>query len=317
MIDDLSFLDDLVEPIRPEIAHGCALTIGNFDGVHAGHQTILRSLRREADALGVPAVAMTFEPHPATVFNGADPGSYRLTPAPEKVRLLQNAGAHHVLIARFRPEFRALTAEAFIDELLVGRLAVRAVHVGYDFNFGKGRRGDHSTLAERLAPRGVGTTVHEAVATSGVVISSTEVRRRLASGDLAGVSTLLGREFSLCGKSASGAARGRKMGVPTINVYPTDRLLPPRGVYATRVKLGGSTYDSVSNLGVRPSFADDDRVSLESFLFGDPGDVSEGTPVETTFVAFIRPERRFESPDELVAQIRRDTDAARAALLGD
>jgi riboflavin kinase/FMN adenylyltransferase len=107
------------------------------------------------------------------------------------------------------------------------------------------------------------------------------------------------------------------MGVPTINVYPTDRLLPPRGVYATRVKLGGSTYDSVSNLGVRPSFADDDRVSLESFLFGDPGDISEGTPVETTFVAFIRPERRFESPDELVAQIRRDTDAARAALLGD
>lgn len=314
MIDDLSFLDDLVDPLRPALEGGCALTIGNFDGVHLGHQAILTALRNDADRLSVPAVAMTFEPHPATVFKGQDPASYRISTEQEKVAALRMAGAHHVLIAKFQLAFRELTAEVFVDELLVARLGVRAVHIGYDFNFGKGRSGSHQTLAERLDPQGVLTTVHDAVSRDGVIISSSEVRRRLAVGDLDGVAELIGRGFSMSGSTASGAARGRTMGVPTINVYPSDRLLPPRGVYATRVALDGVTYDAVSNLGVRPTFADDDRVSLESFLFADPGDVAEGSAVETSLVRFIRPERRFESSEALTAQIRADATTARKIL---
>jgi riboflavin kinase/FMN adenylyltransferase len=314
MINDLAFLDDLVAPIRSHVASGCALTIGNFDGVHIGHRSIIQALRADAKELGVPAVALTFEPHPATVFRSRPPADYRISTSSERAELLRSSGIEHVVTAEFSDAFAGLTANEFVDTLLLARLHVRAVHVGYDFNYGKGRAGSRATLQSRLAPHGITTTVHQAVESNGVVASSTEVRRLIREGHLATLNRMLQRPFTLAGRTAPGAARGRKMGVPTVNLYPTDRLLPKFGVYATRVTLGDTVFDAVSNIGVRPTFPDDDRVSLESFLFGDPGDLPAGTPTSVALIGFIRPERKFANADVLSAQIGEDVGDAQKLL---
>jgi riboflavin kinase/FMN adenylyltransferase len=315
MINDLAFLDDLVATIHPSISDGSALTIGNFDGVHVGHRSIIRSLRVDADHLGVPTLALTFEPHPATVFRGIPPSDYRITTASEREESLRAAGIDHVVTAEFSDAFARLSAEEFVDELLLARLNVRSVHIGYDFNYGKGRSGTRETLESRLSPHGITTTVHDAVEQQGVVASSTEVRRLIREGDLRTVARMLGHPLTLAGYTASGAARGRKMGVPTVNLYPQDRLLPLFGVYATRVMIGDVSFHAVSNLGVRPTFDDDSRVSLESFLFRDPGHIPNGTAASVALIGFIRPERRFESPEALTTQIRDDVDAAKRQLV--
>ncbi|MFT6398346.1 MAG: riboflavin kinase/FMN adenylyltransferase [Bradymonadia bacterium] len=314
MIDDLTFLDDLVGPFQSKLSSGSVLTIGNFDGVHVGHRTILRAVRADAERLGVPAVALTFEPHPATVFRGADPSDYRITSADEKSARLARCGIDHVLAAHFSRAFAELTAEQFVDALLLRRLCARVVHVGYDFNYGKNRAGTRATLESRLTRHGVSTVVHRAIEQDGAIASSTRVRELIREGDMASVRKLLVEPYTLTGATAPGAARGRKMGVPTVNLYPTGRLLPPYGVYATRVHLSGQTYDAVSNLGVRPTFEDGDRVSLESFLFGDPGDVPAGSETSLEFVAHIRPEQRFESQDALRSQIAKDVAVAKEVL---
>lgn len=314
MIDHLAFLDDLVGPIRARVPNGCALTIGNFDGVHVGHRSIIGALRADADRLGVPAVALTFEPHPATAFQGLAPSDYRISTSAERETLLREAGVDEVVTAEFSEAFADLSADQFVDELLLKRLRVRSVHVGYDFNYGRDRGGSRKTLEDRLRPHGVETTVHTAVEWGGVIASSTEVRKKIREGDLATVNRMLGRTLHVAGETAPGAARGRKMGVPTINIYPSGRLLPAFGVYATQVTIDGAQYEAVSNLGVRPTFADDDRVSLESFLFADPGDVPAGTQTSVDLIGYVRPEQRFESPEALTAQIRDDVTVAQALL---
>ncbi len=314
MIDDLTFLDDLVGPLAEAVGRGSVLTIGNFDGVHVGHRSILRAVHADARRLDVPAVALTFEPHPATVFRDADPSDYRITTPDEKTAMLRACGMDHVLSLRFSREFAALTADEFVDALLLQRLSARVVHVGYDFNYGKDRAGTRATLESHLTPHDVSTVVHRAIEQDGVVASSTRVRELIRRGEMGAVQKLLVQPYTITGQTAPGAARGRKMGVPTINLYPQYRLLPPFGVYATRVHLNGDHYDSVSNLGVRPTFEDDDRVSLESFLFADPGDVPEGSSSRIELVQYLRPEAKFESQDALRAQIGLDVAAAKSAL---
>ncbi|MCB9519367.1 MAG: riboflavin biosynthesis protein RibF [Myxococcales bacterium] len=311
--DPYSFLDAIVEPHATRLSRGCVLTIGNFDGVHLGHRRLTDAAVADARSRGLPALALTFEPHPATVFKQTPPQDYRLTPEAEKIELLREVGLDGCLVAAFSSAFAALTPDAFVDALLVDRARVRSVHVGFDFNFGRGRSGTTDSLANLLQGRGVSCSVHDAVTDSTGVISSTRVRDALRAGDVGGASALLGRPVRFQGRVAAGFGRGRELGAPTLNVYPaTDRLLPRFGVYATRISVGdGPTLAAVSNLGVRPTFADDPRVSLESWVLVDLPPVSIGDELRVDLAGFIRPEQRFASPDALRQQIAADAAQAR------
>ncbi len=314
MNDERSIFHPLLRPYQELLADGAVLSIGNFDGVHIGHQAILADLRERADALGVPAVALTFEPHPVTVFRGRDADEFRLSTGEERERLLRAHGVDAVLTATFDREFGQVTPERFVLDLIVGGIRARHVLVGYDFNFGRGRRGNTETLREIASRTGVAVTVHSAVERDGVPVSSTRVRRAVADGALDEVAALLGRPLSFSGMTEAGAGRGRTMGIPTLNLYPTDRLLPLRGVYATRVRIGSRRWDAVSNLGVRPSFDDGDRVSLETMVLTPFDAVEPGTEIAVELVTWIRAERRFETPDALREQIRDDVAVAERSL---
>lgn len=311
MHNDIGFLDAL---IRPELELGCVLTIGNFDGVHVGHRSIIQSVVRDARTLGVPSAALTFEPHPATVFRHVPPESFRLSTPDEKETLLHEAGIKVVVTANFDPRFAQLSPRQFVEDLLIDRLGARKVHVGYDFNFGKNRTGSTATLDELTAARGVRTQVHAPVSLNDATVSSTRVRRALEAGDMHAVTRLLGRPFRLGGQTAPGAGRGKGLGIPTLNLYPIDRLLPPLGVYACRVTHAGRRYDAIANLGRRPTFDDGERVSFETMVL-EPFEVeARGLHIDVDLVHFIRPERRFDGPYELKAQIDHDVAQAREVL---
>lgn len=311
MQDDIAFLDALG---HPDLADGCVLTIGNFDGVHVGHRSILQAVVRDARDLGVRAAALTFAPHPATVFRDVPAEDFRLSTDAEREALLRDAGMDVVVTARFEPRFASLRPEDFVYGLLLDRLNARKVHVGYDFNFGRNRSGTTATLAEMTAARGVDTEVHAPVALSDATVSSTRIRGCVRKGDMHAVTHLLGRPYRLAGVTASGAGRGAGMGIPTLNLYPKERLLPPHGVYACRLHHDGCTYAAIANLGVRPTFEDDDRVSFETLSL-DPFPIeARGLEIAVDLIEFVRPEQRFESPDALKEQIGRDVARARAAL---
>lgn len=309
MLEDFAFLRDLHDPA---LDAGCVLTIGKFDGVHCGHRAILRDVRAHAERLGVPAAVLTFEPHPKTVFRGEAPETFRLMPTEQREAALRDAGADVVLTARFTPQFAGLTPTAFVESLLIETLHAKGVHVGYDFNFGKGRAGDTETLQELTTPHGIVTHVHAPVTLGGEPVSSTRIRGCVERGEVAEAAELLGAPLTFVGTTAAGAGRGKGMGIPTLNLYPTGRLLPPHGVYAVRLWHAGVAYQAIANLGCRPTFEDDDRVSLETLSL-DPFEVeARGLHIRVELLGFIRPEQRFESTDALRAQIGVDVQAAKA-----
>lgn len=294
--------------------HGSVVTIGNFDGVHRGHQVLVSAASADAQRRGLPSIALTFEPHPATFFGRRDPSEFRIQSSEERALALKRCGISQVVTADFGAELASLTAEEFVSDVLHKTLHAAAVHVGHDFTFGRGRSGTCEILERLGAAVGMSVIVHAQHDVDGVVASSTRLREALRSGDLISYERIAGRRYTIVGEVESGAGRGRTIGIPTLNVYPALRLLPPRGVYATRLHIDGKQHDAISNLGIRPTFAGDPRVSLETHVLSD-GFVATSRHVEVEFVAFIRPERRFDGPQELVAQIATDTNQARAALL--
>lgn len=296
--------------IRPE--RGSVITIGNFDGVHRGHQAIIRTLCEAAEAIGASAVALTFEPHPTTFFQKRAAETFRLTSSERRRELLLAYGAEDVVTIPFESEFATLSAHDFVHELLHRRLHAREVHIGYDFAFGRGREGTTATLQEMCGGLGIRVKIHPAYEADDKPISSTRVRSELQAARLDEVERLLGRPWTLPGVQAPGFQRGRKMGVPTINLYPQDLLLPPHGVYVTRVRIGDQVWPSITNLGVRPTFADDPRVSAETFVLSDFEGLESGAALTLEFLAYVREERRFEDQDALRAQIGKDVEVAKA-----
>lgn len=314
MIDQHDRLGDLLTGLSDsQLANGCVLTIGNFDGVHQGHRAIIRRVVDEAKRLGVPAAVLTFEPHPKTVFRGTAPEDFRLTTTAEREALLRAAGIDAVVTANFQPEFAELSPEGFVEDLLIKVLHARQVHVGYDFNFGKGRAGDTQSLEDLTRPHNVQTVVHAPIEHDDSVVSSTRVRAALAEGHLDQVNALLTQPLAIHGTTEAGAGRGKGMGIPTLNLYPSERLLPPHGVYATILNHDGVCYRAISNLGVRPTFEDDNRVSLETLSLEPFPIEARGLNIQVGFLEYIRPERRFEDPTALRAQIGIDVAAANAA----
>ena len=288
---------------------GCVLTIGNFDGVHRGHQALLRGLIAEGRRRGLPVVVMIFEPQPLELFAG-DKAPARLTRLREKLRYLAECGVDYVLCVRFDRRFAALTAQNFVSDLLVDRLGVRFLAVGDDFRFGAGRQGDFLLLQKAGLEYGFDVTSTQTFCEDGVRISSTAVRQALADDDLPLAESLLGHPFSISGRVVHGDALGRTIGFPTANVPLRRQVSPVKGVYAVEVMgLGDKPLPGVANIGTRPTVKGV-RQQLEVHLLDVVMDLY-GRHIEVVLRKKIRSEKRFASLDELKAQIAKDELTAR------
>lgn len=308
-----ALLDTIVSPERSlALAPRTIVTIGNFDGVHRGHQQIIQAVNDAAKRRGARSVALTFEPHPSTLLQNRPADTFRLTTTEHRAELLRCYGIDEVVTVPFTHEFADLRPEHFVHELLCARLHALEIHIGYDFAFGRGREGTTSKLQALSAERDVEVIVHRAYGDESETISSTRVRENLSRHDLETVARLFGRPYAIPGIQASGFQRGREMGIPTINFYPTDLLMPPHGVYVSRLKEDGRLWDAVTSVGTRPTFDDDERVSVETYVL-DP--TFEGTPygkaLEVQFLTWIREERAFESAEALQKAMNQDVKIAR------
>lgn len=297
----------------PRSPEGTTVTVGTFDGVHLGHQAVIREIVARAQAAGRRSVLLTFDPHPLEVVNPAAAPPL-LTTGPERREALAQTGLDWVVLLRFDRALAALGPEDFVRDVLVAGCGVRELVIGYDHGFGRGRSGDVETL-RRLGDRhGFAVDIVAPVDVTGQRVSSTLIRRAVAGGDLATAARLLGRPYSVTAPVGHGAGRGRQLGVPTINLVgvPPRKLLPPDGVYAVRVEWRGGTAGGMMNQGGRPTFGEGER-ALEAHLFGVDADLY-GEWVRLSWVRRLRDVARFPTPGALRAQLDRDRAAAQAAL---
>jgi riboflavin kinase/FMN adenylyltransferase len=287
------------------------LAIGVFDGVHVGHQALVRSVAERSRAERATAVAATFEPLPIEVLApGAPPSA--LSDVDERARLLEAAGARAVVVFGFTRELAALTPDDFVARLASAG-EVRRVCVGDDFQFGRDRTGNVTRLRELGARHGFTVDVAPPVTADGAIVSSTRIRNALLAGAVEDAARLLGRPYAVTGVVQHGDKRGRALGYPTVNLdVPRRRLLPRDGIYAVWAEVDGTRVMAASSLGVRPTFGGGDRV-LEAFLLDWKGD-AYGDTIEAAFVKRLRDELRFASAAELSEQIARDVEATREAL---
>lgn len=294
----------------PRSGPGSVLTIGNFDGVHRGHQALLRRLVTRAHERGALAVVYTFEPSPRAVLAPAQ-APPRILDWPTKVRLLFEAGVDRVVVERFSRAFAQHPPEWFARHVLGERLRAQALIVGHDFRFGRARAGDTEALRQALPSLEVEELA--AVQVEGRVVSSSAIRAALLQGEVRAASAMLGRDWSLGGTVVAGEARGRQLGFPTANLELDGELLPGHGVYALRVRVDdGPPRPAVANVGMRPTF-DGQVPTMEVHLLDGREDLY-GRRLDCAFVDRVRGEQRFRDVDELVARIRQDIEAARSLL---
>jgi riboflavin kinase/FMN adenylyltransferase len=288
-----------------------ALTIGNFDGVHLGHQGMLARLRQAAGRLSMPACVMTFEPHPREFF-APDQAPVRLTSLREKLALLATHGVEQVHVCRFNYAFAQITAQDFIDTILVRGLGVRWLQVGDDFRFGARRAGDFTMLRQAAARGGYEVAAMPSVMLDGERVSSTAVRDALAAGDLAHAGRLLGRPYSISGRVVRGDQLGRKLGFPTANVQMKHNRPPLTGIFAVELHDGaGEVRRGVASLGIRPTVKQQGQPVLEVHLFDFAGDLY-GRQVRVDFLHKFRDEEKYADLDTLTRQIAADVENAKA-----
>ncbi|OBS09498.1 bifunctional riboflavin kinase/FAD synthetase [Acidihalobacter prosperus] len=291
---------------------GCVATIGNFDGVHLGHQAILAQLRSEAEARNLPSVVITFEPLPHEFFRGTSAPA-RLTGLRERLRQFALHGIDRVLLLRFDRQLADLEANHFVERLLVGGLGIRAMLVGDDFRFGRDRAGDFASLRQAGEDHVFEVIRRETYELGGERVSSTRIRHALAAGDLEHARELLGRPYTLSGRVRHGDARGRTIGFPTANIALPTGTSPLRGVFAVTVTSEeGLNGRGVANIGTRPT-VDGRHALLEVHLLGFEGNLYH-QHLCVSLQRKIRDEQRFDSLDALVHQIRRDASLAEALL---
>ena len=301
------------DAIPPE-ARGAVLALGNFDGVHRGHQALIRNALDEARRKGRPAGVLLFEPHPREFFN-PDAPHFRLTSLADKLAVLEDMGLDLAVVLPFDGTLARLDADRFIADILVGALGVAHVVVGYHFFFGRNRSGSAETLRAAGAAQGFGVTVVAPVAERGEPFSSTAIRLKLAEGDVRGAAALLGRPWRVSGPVIGGARRGTGLGFPTANVALPKGTALGHGIFAVRVALDGRTLDGAAYLGTRPTF-DDGMPVLEVFLL-DFDEEIYGRTIAVSFIDKVRDDRKFASAEELVRQMQDDCAKARAILAGE
>jgi riboflavin kinase/FMN adenylyltransferase len=302
---------DLTELAVPP--HRTVATIGNFDGVHLGHREIFRRVVRRAGEQQGTAVVLTFVPHPLKVLDPARAPRLLNTYA-EKERLIAASCIDLMVSLPFTHELADLPAARFVEDILVGRLGLKHLIVGYNYAFGRNREGDVAFLRRMGQELGFAVEILEPVAVGSEVYSSTLIRRRLAAGDVAGVVPLLGRHFTLEGRVIYGANRGRQLGFPTANLLTDKEILPRPGVYAVKVRHQEVFYDGVMNIGFNPTFGTE-RISLEVHLLDFDRQIY-GDLLRVYFIERLRDEKVFPSAAELARAIARDIAKARTVLAG-
>jgi riboflavin kinase/FMN adenylyltransferase len=290
---------------------GAVVAIGNFDGVHLGHRAVIGAALERARSLGRPAAVLTFEPHPRSVLRPQQP-LFRLTDERAKLRLMAATGLAGAIVLTFDAALAEPAPEDFIRDILLRRLEVGGVAVGFDFRFGKNRTGTPDLLAAEGARGGFAVDVVPAVQISGRRISSGAIREQLAAGDIAGANEFLGYPWFVSGKVVHGDKRGRELGFPTANLRLDPACELRHGIYAVRVGLGARRYDGVASFGRRPMF-DGGAVLLEVFLFDFSGDLYDAA-IDVAFMDWIRPELTFPTVGELVQRMQDDVSRAVAAL---
>jgi len=288
---------------------GCVLTIGNFDGVHLGHQEVLNGLKKQAKALSLPSTVMTFEPQPQELFNGAGAPA-RLSRLRDKLSLLTLYNIERLLCIRFDDKFSSMTADEFIEQLLVNKLGVKFLVVGDDFRFGYQRTGDFNMLVQAGKKHGFEVVSTQSLKVSNARVSSTLIRQHLKMGDIKQAQAMLGHPFVISGRVRHGDKKGRTIGFPTANVALDRKVSPVQGVFAVSVTLDDKEYRGVANIGKRPT-VNGLRIQLEIHLFNFQGDIY-GKCLDTRVLTKIRDEKKFDSFDLLKQQIERDVIAAKA-----
>ncbi len=295
----------------PGALTGAALALGNFDGVHRGHQALLTIAMEEAKRLGTVAGAMIFEPHPRQFFVPDQP-VFRLTTPTQKLRLLEAFGLDMAVVQTFDATLAATSAEAFVERYLVEGLKVRHVVIGYDFFFGKDRTGSPELMIELGQNLGFSVSIVAPVSEAGETYSSSSIRTRLAQGDVRGAADALGHWWRISGTVIHGAKRGTGLGFPTANITLPKGVAFGHGIYAVRVYIAGAPYHGAAYLGTRPTF-DNGAPVLEVFLFNFDNDLY-GQNIELEFIEFIRADSVFTTAENLVQQIAKDCAQAQETL---
>ena len=302
----------VVRDVAPDDAlRGAVVAIGNFDGVHRGHRAVIGAAIARAKALGRPAAALTFEPHPRAFFNPNEP-LFRLTDEAGKLRLLASTGLDGAIVLTFDAALARLTAEEFVERILVERFAVSGAAIGFNFHFGARRAGSPQFLAAEGRKRGFAVDIVPRFEDDGRPVSSGPIREALAGGRVREATELLGFPWFVSGTVIHGDKRGRELGFPTANVRLDAGCGLRHGIYAVRAAIDGRRYDGVASFGRRPMF-DSGAVLLEVYLFDFSGDLY-GRSIDVAFIDWIRDEAVFASVEELTRQMQDDARRAREAL---
>jgi riboflavin kinase/FMN adenylyltransferase len=288
----------------------CVASIGNFDGVHLGHGEILSAVVREARALNLQAVAVTFDPHPERFLRPAR-ALRLLTPMDERIKLLAATGVDAVVVLPFDDALAGLTAEQFVIEILIGKLNVRSLFEGGNFHFGYQAQAGVVELKEFGDGYGFAVHVQEPVQVHGIEVSSSAIRTMVAAGDVRRARWMLGRPFAVRSTQARGRGIGTRLLVPTVNLAPYAELLPGFGVYVTRLTVGGRCFQAVTNVGNRPTFGEASFAVESHILDFEAVEMDEETPIELEFLVRLRGEMQWPSPEALKAQIMKDVGKAK------
>lgn len=290
-----------------------AITIGNFDGVHKGHQALFQRVRQLAEELNGESVVVTFDPHPLEVLFPKKAPSF-ITSHRHKLDLIASCGIDATIIIPFDHKFSQMSAREFVEVVLVEKIGARAIVVGHDYRFGHSREGNIAFLKQLGEQYGFKVQIVTGLRVNDTVVSSTAIRQMIVSGNIKEANRLLGRFFEVSGTVIPGRKRGVSLGFPTANIRMPAIASPRTGVYVVQAEVDGKTYGGAANLGYNPTFGDTD-LSLEAHLFDFDQDIY-GKPITVRFIDRLRDELRFSGPDELAAQIRKDVDTAKKILAG-
>lgn len=293
-------LDDIPAGFGPAV-----VSIGNFDGVHRAHQRVLKALVHRAHHIHGRAIAVTFDPHPTRILR-PDVAPKLITPLSTKLHYMQQTGIDAALVLPFTRDLSVMSPRAFVQHILVEKLATREVHEGFNFRFGHKAQGDIQKLEELGREFGFEVTIDPEMRLRGHAVSSSQIRKLISEGKMSRARALLGRPFSVISHPGRGRGLGHKYTVPTINLVEYNELVPRNGVYITRTRVAAETFDSVTNVGVRPTFGDDGFAIETHLLNFHPIELTAQTEVEITFLKRIRDEIKFPSTDALKAQIGQD-----------
>lgn len=299
-----------VEGLRQNLKNP-AITIGNFDGVHRGHQALFQTVKQWAKRLDGQSVVMTFHPHPLEVLF-PDKALTFITSHEQKLKLIADCGIDATIVIPFSREFSQISAHSFIEDLLVGKIGMKAIVVGHDYRFGHGREGDTRLLKKLGVKFGFEVDTITAIKLNDEVVSSTAIRQLIVNGEVREANRLLGRPFEVSGTVIYGRMRGASLGFPTANLRLPALTSPRTGVYVIEADVAGHRFGGAANLGFNPTFGDTE-LSLEVHLFDFSRDIY-GEPITVRFLERLRDEKRFAGPEELVEQIRKDVQTARKIL---